>query len=342
MTESGRTARRALLRAALAGSAAASAAPGLARAQAPAPPGEITVTLLGTGTPTPNPARFGPATLVEAGGLRLLFDAGRGCTIRLGQLKVPLRDLGGVFLTHYHSDHVNGLSDLWMTGYIPTAYAGRRTPLRLWGPAGAARLAERMRAAFADDIRIRMADEAVPEAATAIEAHDFPETGGTVFEEGGVAVTAFPVDHGAAIHPSVGYRIDHAGRSVVLSGDTRFSETVIRHATGADLLLHEVCAIPEAVLRDDPAAVAIAAHHTSPEEAGRVFAAARPKLAAFTHIVLVTRPPEPPVSVERIAAETRRGYDGPLVMGEDLTRFVVGASGVEVRRWDAARQGYPG
>jgi ribonuclease Z len=79
------------------------------------------VTLLGTGTPGLNPARFGPATLVEAGGLRLLFDAGRGCTVRFGQLRVPLRNLGGTFLTHYHSDHVSGLLGLWMTGYIPAA-----------------------------------------------------------------------------------------------------------------------------------------------------------------------------------------------------------------------------
>lgn len=334
--------RRALLRGTVLGCGAALAAPAPGRAQRPAAVGAITVTLLGTGTPGLNPARFGPATLVEAGGLRLLFDVGRGCTIRLGQLRVPLRDVGGVFLTHYHSDHVNGLPDLWMTGYIPTGYAGRRTPLRLWGPTGLARLAERMRSAFADDIRIRMADENVPEAATGIEPHEFPEAGGTVFDEAGVAVTAFPVDHGALIHPSVGYRIDHAGRSVLLSGDTKYDGNVIRHGRGVDLLVHEVCAIPEAVLRDDPAARVIAAHHTSPEEAGRVFAAAKPRLAAFTHFVLATRPPVPPVSTERIEAETRRSYDGPLVLGEDLTRFVLTDAGVQVQRWDAARQGYPG
>jgi ribonuclease Z len=341
MTEGGQTGRRALLHMALLGGSVVLAAPALGWAQ-PAPAGAMTVTLLGTGSPSLNPARFGPATLVEAGGLRLLFDAGRGCTIRLGQLRVPLGGVGGVFLTHYHSDHVNGLPDLWMTGYIPTAYAGRRAPLRLWGPVGLARLAEQMRAAFDDDIRIRMADEKVPEVATRIEPHEFAEAGGKVFMEAGVTVTAFPVDHGALIHPSVGYRVDHAGRSVLLSGDTKFDETVIRHGTGVDLLVHEVCAIPAAVLRDDPAAVAIAAHHTSPEEAGRVFAAARPRLAAYTHFVLVTRPPVPPVSAEQIEAETRRSYDGPLVLGEDLTRFVISDAGVQVQRWDGARQTYDG
>jgi ribonuclease Z len=210
------------------------------------------------------------------------------------------------------------------------------------GPTGLVRLAERMRSASGDDICISMADENVPETATAIEAHEFPESGRTVFGEAGVAVTAFPVDHGALIHPSWGYRKDHADRSVLLSGDTKSEENVIRHGRGVDLLVHEVCAIPEAVLRDDPTAVAIAAHHTSPEEAGRVFAAAMPRLAALTHFVLVTRPPVPPVSAERIEAETRRSYDGPLVLGEDLTRFVLTDAGVQVQGWDAARQSYPG
>ena len=217
-------------------------------------------------------------------------------------------------------------------------YAGRRAPLRLWGPIGAVRLAERMRSAFEDDIRVRMADENVPEAATAIEAREFAEAGGRVFEEAGVVVTAFPVNHGPLIRPSVGYRVDHAGRSVLLSGDTKYDENVIRHGTGVDLLLHEVCAIPAEVLRTTPAAVAIAEHHTSPEEAGRVFAAARPRLAAYTHIVQTTRPPVPTVPLQQIEAETRRTYDGPLVLGQDLDRFVLADAGVRLQRGDAARQ----
>ena len=96
MPEGGLMVRRALLRAALSGFGAALVMPATGRAQQPVQSGAMTVTLLGTGTPNPNPARFGPATLVQAGGLNLLFDAGRGCTIRLGQLRVPLGEIGGV------------------------------------------------------------------------------------------------------------------------------------------------------------------------------------------------------------------------------------------------------
>jgi ribonuclease Z len=293
--------------------------------------GRIVVTLLGTGTPNPNPRRFGPATLVQAGGLDLLFDAGRGCPIRLAQCGVPLGRVAAVFLTHFHSDHVNGLADVWMSSYVPPAWGGRRTPLRLLGPPGTARMAHHLREAFADDIRIRMADEAVPEEATRIAAQDFPATGGIVFDEAGVRVTAFEVDHGVHIRPAVGFRIDHGGRSVLLSGDTRPHPNVLAHGAGVDLLVHEVCALP-AALAGRPIPQAIADHHTSPAEAGAIFAATRPRLAAYTHIVQIAAPGVAPVSLEAIEAETRAAYDGPLVMGEDLMRFTIAADGVAVDR----------
>ncbi|WP_439550438.1 MBL fold metallo-hydrolase [Falsiroseomonas sp.] len=291
--------------------------------------GRLVVTLLGSGTPNPNPRRFGPATLVQAGGLDLLFDAGRGCPIRLAQCGVPLGRVAAVFLTHFHSDHVNGLADVWMSSYIPPAWGGRRRALRLFGPPGTARMAHHLREAFADDIRIRMADEAVPEEATRIAAIDFPASGGVVFEESGVRVTAFEVDHGQHIRPAVGFRIDHEGRSVLLSGDTKPHPNVRLHGAGVDLLVHEVCALP-AALAGRPVQQAIADHHTSPAEAGAIFAATRPRLAAYTHIVQIAAPGVPPVTLEAIEVETRTAYDGPLVFGEDLMRFTITADGVAV------------
>lgn len=296
-----------------------------------APSGHITVTLLGTGTPNPNPARFGPSTLVQAGGLDLVFDAGRGCPVRLAQCGVPLGRVAALFLTHFHSDHVNGLADLWMSSYVPPAWGGRRVPLRLLGPPGTARMAHHLREAFADDIRIRMADEAVPEEATQIAAQDFPAAGGVVFDEAGVRVTAFEVDHGQHIRPAVGFRIDHAGRAILLSGDTKPHPNILAHGAGVDLLVHEVCALPP-VLAGKPGPQAIADHHTSPAQAGAIFEATRPRLAAFTHIVQIAGPGVPPVPLETMEAETRAIYGGPLVFGEDLMRFTVTAEGVAIGR----------
>ena len=105
----------------------------MAAAQA-APP--ISVTLLGTGTPQPRPDRFGPSILVEAGGTRLVFDAGRGLTIRLFELGIPLGTIESLFITHFHSDHLNGLPDYFLTSYLRTPYAVRNKEMRLAGPTG--------------------------------------------------------------------------------------------------------------------------------------------------------------------------------------------------------------
>lgn len=297
----------------------------------------ITVTLLGTGTPVPLPDRFGPSTLVEAGGRKMLFDVGRGVPIRLDQLRINLGAIDTVFLTHFHSDHLNGLPDVWMTSYIPVGFGGRTRPLRLVGPEGTARLAERMRTTFSDDIRTRMADENVPEEATRIEVQEFPEEG-VAFDEGGVRVTAFRVNHGPLIRPSCGYRIDHAGHSVLISGDTKYEPNIVKHGAGLDLLIHEVCAVPEA-LQGLPKIKQVIEHHTSPQEAGRIFSQTRPKLAVFTHFVLLGTPEHPPLIAADVERQTRETYDGPLVLGEDLMRFRVGAN-ISVQRWDPARRGY--
>ena len=292
---------------------------GLSQAQTAPPSGSITVTLLGTGSPILSTSRFGPATLVEAGGLRLLFDAGRGSSIRLGQLKIPLGSIHAVFLTHYHSDHVSGLPDLWMSSYLRGPSMSRAAPLHVYGPIGVTAMSEHMRAAFADDIRIRMADELVPEEATRVIAHEFPEAGGVVFEQAGVRVTAFSVNHGAKFHPAVGYRIDYYERSVLLSGDTTVEPNIVRHGAGVDLLVHKVCTPPPG-MENDPSVGRVVNHHVSPEQAGTIFAATKPRHAAFTHFVLLTRPTSPvPVSLSELEARTRTTFDGPLTLGEDLS-----------------------
>jgi len=312
-----------------------------ARAEQLSTSDEIVVTLLGTGSPEPSPTRFGPATLVQVGGLSLLFDAGRGVTVRLHQLGMSFgKGIHGIFLTHYHSDHVEGLPDLWMTGYMFGPFGSRAKPMRLWGPAdgmtgpsGVAKIAKGLTEAFSDDIRIRQDDEHITAAATQIEAHDF-RGDGVVFDEAGVKVSAFAVNHGDLIKPSVGYRVDYGPRSVTISGDTQFDENLIRQAMGTDLLIHEVFAI-SAQLATLPQLKPVADHHTSPEQAGTVFSRVKPKLAAYSHFVLIG------ATAEEIVSRTRGTYQGPLEAGEGLMRFTIG-SGVAVNRWDQVLRKYPG
>jgi len=291
---------------------------------------DFRVTLLGSGIPVPEPDRFGPATLVEAGGQKLLFDAGRGATIRLFQLRVPLREVGPLFLTHFHSDHTVGLPDVWLSGWLGGPWARRTTSFRVIGPPGTKDLMANLERAYAADIKIRMADEHYPAEGIRVIADEF-RIGGVVYEKDGVRVTAFEVDHGDLIKPSYGYRIDYDGRSVVISGDTRLDQNVIKHGTGADLLIHEVAAVRPELLKDAQVQ-RVMAHHTSPQEAGRVFQLARPKLAVYTHLVLLARPGVPAVTADELVAQTRATYDGPLVVGEDLMAFNVGKAGVEIVR----------
>lgn len=286
----------------------------------------LTVTLLGTGTPIPRPDRFGPSVLVEAGGQSLLFDCGRGVPIRLTQAHVPMGQLTAVFLTHLHSDHVVGLPDLWLTGWLANPQFGHRThALRLYGPHGTAAMVSALRAAFAADLRIRAADEKLPLAGAQIVTREINQ--GVVYDSGGVKVTAFTVDHGRYIKPAFGYRIDYAGHTVVLSGDTRPFENLIRFAQGADLLVHEVAMGKAQDAATSAALQRVLAHHTSPEQAGRIFARVRPKLAVYTHIVLSSYDPAlGPPTVADLIAVTRSTYQGPLQVGEDLMRFDVGDS----------------
>lgn len=310
----------------------------VAAAEKPAAPDEIIVTLLGTGSPEPSSTRFGPATLVQAGGLNLLFDAGRGVTVRLYQLGMSFgKGIDAIFLTHYHSDHVEGLPDLWMTGYMFGPFGSRTKPMRLWGPSdgasGVAKIARGLTEAFSDDIRIRQADEHIPAAATQIEPHDFREDG-VVFDEAGVKVNAFAVNHGDLIKPSVGYRVNYGSKSVTISGDTQFDENLIRHAAGTDLLIHEVFAI-SSQMAALPQLKPVADHHTSPEQAGTVFLRTKPKLAVYSHFILIG------TTAEEVVARTRATYQGPLEAGEDLMRFTIG-NGVAVKKWSQYLRKAPG
>jgi ribonuclease Z len=288
---------------------------------APAYSQNLKVTLLGTGTPRPVIERFGPSILVEAGKEKLLFDCGRGATQRLFQLKVSFAEVTALFLTHLHSDHIVGIPDFYLTGWV----FGRKTPLRVWGPVGTAEMMSHLEQAYQFDIHVRRdVDEKLPAEGVVIVAKEIEQ--GVVYQSGDLKVTAFIVDH-APIKPAFGYRVDYAGHSVVLSGDTRYSENLIHFAQGADVLIHEVID-PEAYRASDSIYNAeqrqrVIDHHTTTEQAGTVFSQAKPKLAVYSHIV--------PFNAQNLVAQTRKTYSGPLEVGEDLMSIEIGDK-IEVHR----------
>ena len=319
------TTRPGIVFSALAAFVAALPAPGIA--QDPT----LDVTLLGTGDPVPRVDRFGPSILVEAGPYRLLFDAGRGASQRLTQLEVSLGDIDAVFITHFHSDHLSGLPDIWLTGWLPPPFGRRDQPMRVIGPEGLSGILDGFRQAFDPDIQIRLVDEQLPPRGIEFDVSEF-SADGIVFDGEGVTVTAFAVDHGEYIKPSYGYRVDFAGRSVVMSGDTRFDENLIAAAQGADVVIHEVAAAREEMLAFDERIQLILDHHTTPEEAGIVFDRVGPKLALYSHLTLLSSPDSPEVTLEELIQRTRANYAGRLLVGEDLMRIEIGEA-VSVRRF---------
>jgi ribonuclease Z len=273
------------------------------------------VTLLGTGAPPPRWDRCGPSTLVEVGAEKFIFDAGRGAMQRLHQLGIPFSAITGMFLTHHHSDHVVGFPDLWLTGWIGRPWGQRNIPLRVWGPQGTRQMMEHLPQAFAVDIRVRSRN--YPPDGVKLQAEEIKE--GIVYSDNGVTVSAFEVDHGGEELPAFGYRIDFEGHSAVLSGDTTFNRNLIEHSRDADLLVHEVTAAAGSAAESLQQLKRIGANHTTPDQAGQIFAEVKPKLAVYNHLLLFGG-----AKAEDLIPMTRKNYSGPLIVGEDLLQIDIG------------------
>lgn len=285
--------------------------------------GTLRVRLLGTAPgPTVNAERLGISTLVEAGDEKLLIDCGRGSPAGLSRLGIRVAEIRKVFITHLHSDHVVAIPELYL---FPWASSGRALPFEVWGPTGTQSMMSHLEQAFAFDIHVRRdVDEKFPAEGIRAIAHDIRE--GVVYESNGVRVTAFLVDH-RPVAPAFGYRLDYGGHSVVLSGDTRPTENLVKFAQGADVVIHEIGTWKQDPLLRGPQGElypgtgltrgqrrTIAEHHTDAEEVGEVFARVKPKLAVLSHYA----------PNANILPLVRKAYAGPIELGEDEMTIDIG------------------
>lgn len=291
---------------------ASTATASTAMAQDAAPGQSTVIVLLGTGVPRPEPEASGPATAVVVGGRTFLVDAGPGVERRLAAAHLPIDGVTALFITHLHSDHTLGYPDLIFTSWV----MGRKTPLAAYGPHGLRAMTEHILAAWAEDIDVRTngLEKRTP-GGYRVDVHEVGP--GLVYDSGGVRVTAFAVEHGTW-REAYGYRFDTPGRSVVISGDTKPSENLVRAAAGADVLVHEV--YPGA--RTAPNATESAAwpsymrdFHTSDVEVGQLAARIHPKLVILTHIV------RRGATDEELLAGVRQHFSGRVVVGHDLERY---------------------
>jgi ribonuclease Z len=271
------------------------------------------VILLGTGMPYPDPSASGPSTAVVVGGRLFVFDAGEGVMRRLRAANLPINGPEALFITHLHSDHTLGLADLILTSWVMR----RKQPFPVYGPPGLRRMTSHLLAAYSEDIRIRT-DGLEHEIPGGYRVNVREIRSGIVYDHDGVRVTAIRVLHGSW-KEAYAYRIDAPDRSIVISGDTRPSEALVKAARGVDILVHEVYSASHLAPEDRPGGKDwpqyMRAFHTSDVELGVMAARIKPKLLVLTHIIRMG------ATDEELLAGVRKGYDGPVVVGKDLERY---------------------
>ena len=279
---------------------------------------EIRVTLLGTGTPFPRRGQACAGVLVEAGHEKFLLDCGSGVPQNFTSLEIPFTAVDKVFVTHHHVDHIGGLDHFWIGGWT----YGRRAPLRVWGPPGTADIVDGLRRIYAWDIETRL--DALPPGGHEIACAEFDRDGVIYdsFDEGGVRISVFKVVH-TEPQNTYGMKIEYGERVFVFSGDTKKCDALIEHAAGCDLLIHEAFPPAELYAEKSNRPIEIARkiaeiYHTSPREAGEVFAATRPRLGVIYHMYNNNDVIGPALD------QIREGYRGAVEIGYDLMVINVG------------------
>jgi len=285
--------------------------------------------LVGTGSPLSDIKRVGPCIAVIAGKKLFAVDTGDGSARNFRLTGLSIGALDAVFLTHYHSDHIGGLGEMMLQRWASGAH---KKPLDIIGPAGVDLVVDGFNRAYKLDTKYRVAHhgaKTVPPSGAGGKAIPFALSDkekdfAVVYDKDGVKVTAFNVIH-LPVKPACGYKFEYKGRSIVISGDTAYSESVAGQATGADVLIHDALS-PRLVniIHDNSALLSdvtigkitkdILNYHASPQQAAQVAQKAGVKQLVLTHII-----PPLPFSLLKNAflGDAQNYYQGKIIMGVD-------------------------
>jgi ribonuclease BN (tRNA processing enzyme) len=271
------------------------------------------IVLLGTGTPIADPSRSGPCTAIVVNGTPYLIDFGPGVVRRaelarylLGIRELSARHLKKAFVTHLHSDHTAGYSDLILTSWV----LGRDEPLEVYGPKGLRAMTEHILAAYREDIELRIEGlEPINPDGCRVDAHEIEP--GVVYRDSNVTVEAFAVKHGSWRH-AYGYTFRTPDKVIVISGDTTPTESIVEHSRGCDVLIHEVYSQSGYDLLTPDWQKYHASFHTSTHQLAEIASQAEPKLLVLYHQLFFG------VSEKELLQEVQDRYDGKVVSGRDL------------------------
>lgn len=275
----------------------------------------IEVTLLGTGSPIPDPERAGPSTLARAGDQTFLIDCGRGVLQRLAAAGSGANQLSALLLTHLHSDHITDLGDVIITRWVGT-FTPEALPLPIIGPPGTADVVDATLRAFGPDIGYRIAHHADLTGPPRVDVHEY--TDGVVWDHGDVHIRVAPTDH-RPVTPTIAFRIEHGGASVVAAGDTVPCPGLDALAAGAGALVHTVIRkdlidlLPQQRIRD------ICDYHSSVQEAAATATRAGVGILILTHYV----PGIAAGTEDDWRALAASVFDRQIELGDDLHRVQV-------------------
>jgi ribonuclease Z len=278
------------------------------------------ITLLGTGSPIPDPLRAGPCTLVQAGGENVMVDCGRGALMRLLAAGVFPGMVSTCLVTHLHSDHITDLNDLVTTRWVMMPV---NVPLRVIGPTGIRAVVDAMLQMLAPDQQYRHDHHDDLRAGGPLTVNVEEVQPGDSFTVGAISGAVHETDH-RPVRPSIGFRLECAGKVVALAGDTvpcagvdemcrgadAYVQTVIRH----DLVAALADALPNGQRMRD-----ILDYHSSVEQAAQTATRAGVKNLVLTHYV----PPMAPGQEADWMAHATAHFDGPVILGPDLTSIDV-------------------
>ena len=298
--------------------------------------------LIVTGSPMPDINLSGPCIAVVAGNKTFVVDAGDGSAKNIMLCGIPIGRVNALFLTHFHSDHIAGLGEIILQRWIG---GSNDTPLLVIGPTGVEQVVEGFNAAYKLDDSYRIAHhdaKTAPPTGVGGKARAFAldsafDASTVVWNDGEVKITMFKVDHYPVI-PAVGYKFEYKGRTLVISGDTKYSESLAEQAVGVDLLLHEALN-PKLVgmigkysyLAKSPATgkvmEAILTYHSSPEDVAKIAANSHVAKVVLYHII----PPIPYSLYDEVfLGDARKYYQGPITVGTDGMLISLPANSKEV------------
>ncbi|MFW9927055.1 MAG: MBL fold metallo-hydrolase [Candidatus Thorarchaeota archaeon] len=269
---------------------------------------ESRVILLGTGTPNIDPERSGPSVAIVVGKETYIVDFGPGLVRRAIAAGIESKSLIRAFLTHLHSDHTIGYPDLIFT----PAVEGRDEPLEVFGPKGLTEMTHHIFEAYKEDIRERFDGlEPASKSGYVVNTHEIQE--GIIYKDKHIEIEAFRVDHGSL--EAYGYKLVTSDRIIVVSGDTRPSNNLIKMAEGCDILIHEVYSVEGLKIRPEEWVRYHSSVHTSTHELAEIAKKVKPGILVLYHQLFWNR------TEEQLLSEITENYEGKVISGKDLDVF---------------------